>query len=179
MSSSKSRLVSVVYADQKAWGIRVKAAPPCTRRSLMPQLIDLGGELNGNLNNVSHSGGEEICVPLDRSSLHCYCRFAVECCLAADRELASAVGPVLRWVPQPEERDGRSCAERNRPRQCRRRPHRKRSRTSISASRRRCARCWFLPTSSSASSRTGRAARPAACIASAIWNWRRAKGKPR
>src|SRR5450759_1333022 len=28
MSSSKSRLVSVVYADQKAWGIRHKA-PPC------------------------------------------------------------------------------------------------------------------------------------------------------
>src|ERR1035437_9268807 len=28
MSSSKSRLVSVTYADQKAWGIRHKA-PPC------------------------------------------------------------------------------------------------------------------------------------------------------
>src|ERR1035437_9982230 len=28
MSSSKSRLVSVTYADQKAWGIRLKPAPP-------------------------------------------------------------------------------------------------------------------------------------------------------
>ena len=36
-----------------------------------------------------------------------------------------------------------------------------RSATSISASRRRCARCWFLPTSFSASSRIRRAPRPA------------------
>src|ERR1035441_1223142 len=50
--------------------------------------FDFRAELNENLNNVSHSGGEENCVPLDRSSPLCCRRFAVECCLAADRESA-------------------------------------------------------------------------------------------
>src|ERR1035437_5090764 len=36
MSSSKSRLVSVTYADQKAWGIRLKPANPSEARTLLP-----------------------------------------------------------------------------------------------------------------------------------------------
>src|ERR1035438_8689991 len=83
--------------------------------------FDFRAELNENLNNVSHSGGEEICVPLDRSSPLCCRRFAVECRLAADREPARrryrpafSTGPVLRGVSQPEERHCRNCPQRNR-----------------------------------------------------------------
>src|ERR1035437_6273748 len=43
MSSSKSRLVSVTYADQKAWGIRLKPAPPRTpvHNGLMPSAAQI------------------------------------------------------------------------------------------------------------------------------------------
>src|ERR1035438_7730773 len=68
--------------------------------------VDFGGEFNENLDNVSDSRGEGSCV-LDRSIPLRSCRFAVEYCVAADREPASAVGSVLRRVPQPGVRYGR------------------------------------------------------------------------